>query len=136
MNEGNLTATLRALHLGFRDLGSASVGSTLGLNEQCYELHRSSLNATTHLGLLLLVLLGLLLSLCLMDSGSSCRQTLLCCLVSPGGNGSKVGTDDTTLVLHGLARPLLGNLLRDTLLVHATVCLSPGDLARVLALQE
>lgn len=90
----------------------------------------------THLGLLLLLLLSLLLGLCLLDSGSSGGQTLLSTLVSPGSDGSEIGTDDTTLVLHGLARPLLGDLLRDTLLVHATVSLGPGDLTRVLALEE
>lgn len=89
-----------------------------------------------HLGLVLLVLLSLLVRLCLLDGGCPCGQTLLCALVSPCGNGSKVGTDNATLVLDGLTRPLLGNLLRDTLLVHATVRYRPGDLTGVLALQE
>ena len=91
---------------------------------------------TTHLGLLLLLLLGLLLSLRLGNGRRPLCKTGLCGLVPPCLDGGKVGTDDTTLVLHSLARPLLGNLLRNTLLVHATVDLSPGDLARVFALEE
>ena len=39
-------------------------------------------------------------------------------------------------MLHGPAGALLGNLLRDALLVHATVNLRPGDLTGVLALEE
>jgi hypothetical protein len=39
-------------------------------------------------------------------------------------------------VLHSSARTLLGDLLGDTLLVHPTVDLCPGDLTGVLALQE
>lgn len=39
-------------------------------------------------------------------------------------------------MLDGLARPLLGNLLRNTLLVHAPVDYGPGDLTGVLPLQE
>lgn len=89
-----------------------------------------------YLDLLLLLLLSLLLGLGLLNGGSP----LLCTdgggLVPPCGDGSEVSTDDTTLVLHSSARALLGNLLRDTLLVHATVHLSPGNLTGVLALQE
>lgn len=94
------------------------------------------MQAQTHLRLLLLVLLGLLLSLGLLDSGGPLLRANGGGLVPPLRDGSKVRTDDTTLVLHGPARTLLGNLLRDTLLVHATVHLRPGDLTRVLALQE
>lgn len=89
----------------------------------------------THL-LVLLLLLGLLVRLRLLDGGGPLGSTDLQRLVPLGGNGSKVGADDTTLVLHGLARPLLCDLLCDTLLVHPPVHLCPGDLARVLALQE
>lgn len=90
----------------------------------------------THLSLLLLVLLGLLLGLRLLNSSSSRRKTLRRALVSSCGNGGKVSTNDSTLVLDGLPRPLLGNLLRDTLLVHAAVHYRPSDLTGVLALQE
>ena len=91
----------------------------------------------THLrSLLLLVLLSLLLRLGLLDGGGSLLGTDSSSLVPPRRNGSEVSTDDTTLVLHGTAGTLLGNLLRDTLLVHATVHLGPGDLTGVLALEE
>jgi hypothetical protein len=90
----------------------------------------------THLGLLLLCLLGLLLLLGLADGRRAGLQTIRSRLVAPCGDGSEVGADDTTLVLHGAARALLRDLLRDTLLVHPTVHLRPGDLAGVLALQE
>ena len=65
--------------------------------------------------------------LCLPDLGL---------LVLPGQDARQVGTDNTTLVLDGLARALLGDLLSNTLLVDATVDDGPGDLARVLALEE
>jgi hypothetical protein len=39
-------------------------------------------------------------------------------------------------MLDGTASALLGDFLRDSLLVHAAEENSPGDLARVLALQE
>lgn len=42
----------------------------------------------------------------------------------------------THLNLHVLPAALLGDLLSDTLLVHATVDLGPGNLAGVLALEE
>jgi hypothetical protein len=44
--------------------------------------------------------------------------------------------DRTNLLLGGLPRSLLGNLLSDTLLVHSSVDLSPGDLSGVLSLEE
>lgn len=90
----------------------------------------------TYLGLLLLLLLSLLLGLGLLDGGGPLLRTNSSGLVPPCGDGREVGADDTTLVLHSSARALLGNLLRDTLLVHATVYLGPGDLTGVLALQE
>lgn len=86
----------------------------------------------TNLGLLGLLLL--LLCLCLGDGS----QPLLCAdgsgLVAAGSDSGEVSANDTALVLHGLARALLGNLLSDALLVHATVDYSPGNLAGVLAL--
>jgi hypothetical protein len=88
----------------------------------------------THLDLLGLLLL--LFSLGLGDGGEAGLLPDSGGLVPPGGDGGEVGTDDTTLVLHGLAGALLGNLLSDTLLVHATVDDGPGDLAGVLALEE
>ena len=90
----------------------------------------------THLGLLLLVLLRLLLRLGLLEGRGPLQSTDSRGLVPPRSDSGEVGTDNTTLVLHGAAGALLGNLLRDTLLVHAAVYLSPGDFARVLALQE
>lgn len=93
-------------------------------------------NYTTTDLLLLLVLLRLLLGLGLLDGRSPRLGTDGSGLVPPRSDGSKVGTDDTTLVLHGAAGALLGDLLSDTLLVHATVDLRPGDLAGVLALKE
>jgi hypothetical protein len=57
-------------------------------------------------------------------------------LLTLGLDGGNVGADDTTVGLDGLARPLLGLLLADALLVDAAVDDGPGDLARVLALQE
>ena len=90
----------------------------------------------TDLGLLLLLLLGLLLSLRLLDGSGPRLGTDCGGLVPPCRDGGKISTDDTTLVLHSAARALLGNLLRDTLLVHATVDLGPGDLTGVLALEE
>lgn len=88
----------------------------------------------THLDLLGLLLL--LFSLGLGDGGKALLLPDGGGLVPLRGDGSEVSTDDTTLVLHGLARAFLGNLLSDTLLVHATVNNSPGDLAGVLALEE
>ncbi len=84
----------------------------------------------------LLGLLVLLLSLRLCDCSSPCLCTGGGGLVALGGDGGKISTDDATLVLHRSARALLGDLFCDTLLVHATVHLCPGDLARVFALQE
>lgn len=46
----------------------------------------------------------------------------------------EVYTGDTTLVLDGTAYASLRGLLRQPLLVHATVDLSPSDLTGVLAL--
>lgn len=88
----------------------------------------------THLDLLGLLLL--LFGLGLGDGGKAGLLPHSSGLVPPGGDGSEVGTDDTTLVLHGLARALLGNLLGDALLVHATVDDGPGDLTGILALEE
>lgn len=79
---------------------------------------------------LLLVVLGLGKSLSL-SSGTD-----LGLLVPTSGNAVEGGTDDGTLVLDGAARTLLGSLLADALLVHAAGEDRPGDLARVLALEE
>jgi hypothetical protein len=51
-------------------------------------------------------------------------------------DGGEVSTDDTTLVLDRLATPLLGQLLRHSLLVHSAEDNGPGDLPGVLALEE
>lgn len=87
-------------------------------------------------GLLLLALLVLLLRLRLLDGGGPCGSADLGGLVSSCCDGREVGANDATLVLYGAAGALLCDLLRDALLVHAAVHLRPGDLARVLALQE
>lgn len=83
---------------------------------------------------------GRLLLLLLVLSGRQGSVTLgltdLGLLVPLGQDRRDVGTDDTTLGLDSLARTLLGNFLRDSLLVDATVDGGPGDLARVLALEE
>lgn len=84
----------------------------------------------------LLGLLLLLLCLSLRDGGQPRLSTGLSSLVALGGDGGEVSTDDTTLMLHGLARALLSDLLCDALLVHAAVELCPGDLTRILALEE
>jgi hypothetical protein len=57
-------------------------------------------------------------------------------LIPLRSNSRKISTDDSTLVLHSSTRALLGNLLCDTLLVHATVHLCPGDLAGIFTLEE
>lgn len=92
----------------------------------------------TNLGLLGTTggLLSLLLVLAGGNGGLTGSSTDLGLLVSLGSDGSKVGTDDTTLVLHVAARTLLGDLLRDSLLVHATEDNGPGKLTGVLALEE
>ena len=112
----HLSPALAALHLLLRHLGRSRRGGARGLR--------------------LLHLLVLLLRLRLCDG----CEALLCAhgggLVAAGGDGREVRADDAALVLHGLARALLGDLLCDTLLVHAAVHDCPRDLARVLALQE
>lgn len=113
--ERRLTAALGALSGLLGDLGSVDV--TLG---------------TRCLGGLLLLLLGLGLG----DGGLAGSGTDLGLSGTLGHDGSKVGTDDTTLNLDVLPGALLGDLLCDALLVHATVNLGPGDLAGVLALEE
>jgi hypothetical protein len=80
--------------------------------------------------------LSLLCLLALSDSSLTCGSTdfrLLCTLGTDGVPGS---TDDSAVVLDSTTRALLGNLLRNALLVHATVDNSPVDLARVQTLQE
>ena len=57
-------------------------------------------------------------------------------MISLGSDGSQISTDDATLVLDGLPRTLLGDLLRNTLFVQAAVEYRPGDLARILTLEE
>ena len=57
-------------------------------------------------------------------------------LVSLGENARQIGTDDTTLVLDGLSRSLLGDLLGNTLLVYSSEYDGPCDLSGVLSLQE
>lgn len=107
------------LRLLARDLGARATSTGTG-----------SLVLLSHLGLGLLLLLALGKSLL---AGSSSHLGLL---VSAGGDGLERGTDDSSLVLNSLARALLGNLLGDTLLVHATVEDGPGKLTGVLALEE
>lgn len=80
--------------------------------------------------------LGLLLLLALGDGGLAGGSTNLGLLVAAGVDLVERSTDDTTLVLDGLARALLGDLLGHTLLAKTTVSNGPGDLTGVLALQE
>lgn len=88
----------------------------------------------TNLGLLRL--LSLLVVLSLGDSRLPRLETSSSGLVPLGGDRGQVGSSDGTGVLDGLPRPLLGDLLGDTLLVVSAVELGPGDLTRVLALKE
>jgi len=88
----------------------------------------------THLGLL--CLLFLLFSLSLGDGSSAGLCPGGFGEVAAGGDGGEISADDTTLVLDGLARALLGDLLGDALLVHLAVDYRPSDLAGVLALHE
>ena len=46
----------------------------------------------------------------------------------------KIGTDDSTLMLDGLARTFLGNLFSDTLLMHFAINCGPGDLSGIFTL--
>lgn len=89
---------------------------------------------TAHLDLLDLLLL--LVCLRLGDRSLSRLRPHSHSLVPPGSDGSQVSTDNTTLVLDGLAGSLLGNFLRKTLLVHSAVEDGPCDLSGVLALEE
>lgn len=84
----------------------------------------------------LLGLLVLLLRLCLRDGSLASLRAVYSGLIAVGSGGSKVGTDDTTLVLHGAARVSLRGLLSETFLVYAAGYLGPRDLARVFALEE
>lgn len=107
------------LHLLSRDLGTSTAGAK-----------RLDLVGLANLGLGLLVLLALS-NRSLAGSGTNLRL-----LVSASVDLLERSTNDTTLVLYRLARALLGHLLGDTLLVESAVYDSPGDLTRVLALQE
>lgn len=116
-----LNLDLGALSSLFADFGSLSAGS-----------------AGSRLGLLGLLfrLSGSLLLLAFPDSlstgggagGGGDRSLFL--------NHVKRGTNNSPLVLDGSSGSLLGNFLRDTLLVHPSVQNSPGDSSRVLPLQE
>lgn len=75
--------------------------------------------AERYLGLL--CLLFLLLALGFLNRGSSLSGPDLCGLVPLCENGTHISTNNATLVLHGLSRPLLRDLFGDTLLVKAAV---------------
>lgn len=62
-----------------------------------------------------------LLSLSLGDGSLSGGGPDLGLLGPLGEDGSKIGTDDSSGVLGGLSRTLLGDLLGNTLLVHSSV---------------
>jgi len=87
-------------------------------------------------GLGLLALLLLLLRLGLGDGSQPCVLSHCRGLVPLCGDGSKVSTDDTTLVLYGATGAFLCDFLGETLFVHATVDYGPGDFAGVFALEE
>ena len=97
-------------------------------------IHLSIYGTGTHLGLLRLLLA--LLRLGLADRRLARLRADSRGLVALRDDRGEIGADDAALVLHGAAGALLGDLLRDTLLVHAPVDLRPGDLAGVLALEE
>ena len=97
-------------------------------------IHLSIYGTGTHLGLLRLLLA--LLRLGLADRRLARLRADSRGLVALRDDRGEIGADDAALVLHGAARALLRDLLRDALLVHAAVDLRPGDLARVLALEE
>jgi hypothetical protein len=79
--------------------------------------------------------LGLLL-LALLDSGGASGGTGLGALGALLLDHIERSTNDATLLLNGTAGALLGDFLRDTLAVLATVQDSPGDATGVLSLQE
>jgi hypothetical protein len=84
----------------------------------------------------LFCLLLLLLGLSLRDRGEPLLCPDLCTLSALGNDGCKVLANNAALVFYGSTRPFLRHLLRDALLVHATVRNRPCNLARVLALQK
>jgi hypothetical protein len=123
--EDNLTG-------GVGNGGLGTLGSLLG------ELGLTAGSGSGVLGLLGLLggISSLLLLLSVTEGSSAGSGTDLGLLVALGADGLPGSTDDGTLVLDGAAGALLGNLLRDTLLVHAAEKDGPGDLTGVLALQE
>ena len=68
-----------------------------------------------------LCLLFLLLTLCFLDGSGTLGSPYLCSLGPLRNNGGQISTDNATLVLYGLSRSLLCDLLSDTLLVKAAV---------------
>jgi hypothetical protein len=72
-----------------------------------------------YLGLLRLLIL--LVALGFLDRRSSLSGPDLCGLVPLGEDRSHISTNDATLVLHRLSRPLLCSLFGDTLLVKTAV---------------
>jgi hypothetical protein len=78
----------------------------------------------------------LLLGLSLGDRGKPLLCPDQCTLIALCSNGRKVRANNAALVFYSSTRPLLRDLLRDALFVHATVMNSPCNLARVLALQK
>jgi len=112
-----LTTTLSTLHLLLGHLRARS------------RLSRS-------LRLDFLILFRLLLRLRLVYRRIPGRQPSSGRLLPHRRDSGHISTDDATLVLHRLPRAFLGDFLRDTLFVHATVQHRPGDLTRVLSLQE
>lgn len=123
-------AKLTVIHLD-SDLSSTSLHLLLA------ELGSGSRSRSTLcLGSLSLLLSLLLVILALGQGLSLSSSTNFGLLVSLGGNGVHGSTDDSTLVLDSLSGTLLGYLFRDSLLVHSSVNNGPGNLTRVLALQE
>lgn len=104
------------------DTRGAAAGARAGCKRHVNNTEPQAQADNMYLGdLLLLGLLVLLLSLCFLDSSGPLSIPDLAGLIPLGGDGSKISTDDTTLVLHGLPRALFGNLLCDTLLVQSSV---------------
>jgi hypothetical protein len=95
-------------------------------------------DGVTYLGLisLLLSLIILLLLLARLDSLRPRRLTRLGTNGPPLLDHIQTRADNSPLMLDGTTSPLLGDLFRDALFVHATVQDGPGDFPGVFALEE
>lgn len=90
----------------------------------------------THLRPLRALLLRLLRLLRLRDRTRPSARPLLLTHIPQRSDHRQIRANDPPLVLHCLPRLALRALFCQTLFVHASVDLGPGDLARILALEE